>query len=77
MDKPRGCAARSRVQRGHNIFLRHSSTKNLGPGFRQDDSCVAIDGRIFLIAYTVRGTRTRIISARRAHDNEEELFRSQ
>jgi uncharacterized DUF497 family protein len=29
-----------------------------------------IDGRIFLVVYTLREGRMRIISARRAHDNE-------
>jgi uncharacterized protein len=29
-----------------------------------------IDGRMFLVVYTLREAATRIISARRAHDNE-------
>jgi len=34
----------------------------------------AIDGRIFFVAYTFRGARLRIISARRAHDTEEREY---
>ncbi|MBM3504767.1 MAG: BrnT family toxin [Alphaproteobacteria bacterium] len=34
-----------------------------------------IGDRVFMIAYTVRGKRIRIISARRAHDHEERTYR--
>jgi uncharacterized DUF497 family protein len=34
-----------------------------------------IEGRVFLVVYTIRGSATRIISARRAHDNEEKEYR--
>ena len=35
-----------------------------------------IDGNIYFIAYTLRNGRTRIISARKAHDIEEKNYRS-
>lgn len=35
----------------------------------------AVDGRVFLVAYTLRGGRVRLISARRAHDHEERAYR--
>lgn len=35
----------------------------------------AIEGRVFFVAYTFRGQRLRIISARRAHDTEEREYR--
>jgi uncharacterized protein len=34
-----------------------------------------IEGRVFLVVYTPRGSATRIISARRAHDKEEKEYR--
>ena len=34
-----------------------------------------IEGRVFLVVYTSRGTAIRVISARRAHDNEERTYR--
>jgi len=35
----------------------------------------AVDGRVLLLAYTLRGRRVRLISARRAHDHEERAYR--
>ena len=35
----------------------------------------SVDGRVLLVAYTLRGGRVRIISARRAHDHEERAYR--
>ncbi len=35
----------------------------------------AVDGRVLLVAYTLRGGRIRLISARRAHDHEERAYR--
>lgn len=34
-----------------------------------------IEGRIFFVAFTIRGDAVRIISARRAHDHEESAYR--
>lgn len=34
-----------------------------------------IEGRVFLVVYTPREAAVRIISARRAHDNEERTYR--
>ena len=34
-----------------------------------------VDGRVLFVAYTVRGGRIRLISARRAHRHEEEAYR--
>ncbi len=34
-----------------------------------------VDGRILFVAYTLREGRIRLISARRAHRNEEEAYR--
>lgn len=34
----------------------------------------SIDGRVFFVAFTLRGAAVRIISARRAHDNEEREY---
>lgn len=33
-----------------------------------------IEGRLFFVAYTLRGRGIRIISARRAHENEERAY---
>jgi len=35
-----------------------------------------IDSRVFFVAFTFRGQAIRIISARRAHDNEERAYRA-
>lgn len=35
-----------------------------------------IEGRVFLVVYTPREAAVRIISARRAHDNEERTYRN-
>lgn len=35
----------------------------------------SVDGRVLLVAYTLRGGRIRLISARRAHDHEERAYR--
>jgi uncharacterized protein len=34
-----------------------------------------IEGKTYLVAFTQRGTAIRIISARRAHDNEDAAYR--
>lgn len=36
-----------------------------------------IDRRVFLVVYTLRDQSVRIISARRAHDNEEGTYRDE
>ena len=35
----------------------------------------AVDGRTYLVVFTRRADRTRIISARRAHDHEDRAYR--
>ena len=35
----------------------------------------SVDGRVLLVAYTVRDKRIRLISARKAHDHEERAYR--
>lgn len=34
-----------------------------------------VDGRVLFVAYTLRGNRIRLISARRAHHHEEKAYR--
>jgi uncharacterized protein len=45
-------------------------------GERRYQAIGAIDGLTYFIAFTRRGRRIRIISARRAHDNEDRAYRA-
>jgi uncharacterized protein len=51
---------------------RIDDRRDYGEERRQAIGC--IDGRIYLVVFTYRGSATRIISARRAHDHEEKAY---
>ncbi|TAJ41743.1 MAG: BrnT family toxin [Reyranella sp.] len=45
-------------------------------GERRYQTIGEIDGQTYFVVFTKRGRRTRIISARRAHDNEDRAYRA-
>jgi len=54
--------------------IEREDTRN-NYGERRLQTIGEIEGRVFLVVYTPRDGATRIISARRAHDNEEKEYR--
>ena len=57
-----------------NLLVKQDKRRDYG-----EDRYQAIgryDGREIVVVYTFRGDRTRIISARKAHDNEQRAYRS-
>ncbi|MDX2144443.1 MAG: BrnT family toxin [Rhodospirillaceae bacterium] len=53
---------------------RPDERKPYGEDRRQTIGLIGDD--VYFVVYTMRGKRTRIISARKAHDNEEEDYRT-
>ena len=47
-----------------------------GNGEMRMKSVGMVDGRLFAVIYTIRGTNRRIISARRARTNERRAYRT-
>lgn len=55
-------------------FFEADSTRP-GNGETRMKAVGMVDGRLFAVIYTVRGVNRRIISARRARDNERREYR--
>jgi uncharacterized DUF497 family protein len=56
------------------VFEREDARRDYGE--KRVIALGTIDGRVFLIVYTWRGSKRRLISARRANNDEQQVYRA-